>query len=291
LGNGWRAHTRRLGFRHDEDRSFTRRGRLLAMERHVESSRLFFARDPKGRNDADEVMRQTCHLLALVSHHTGIVEAPDNSEAAVRRVDLIPVTRDRMGILIADNLGRVQTTMIAIDKEFASDDLHVSVRAQWDNESLYVAIEWTDDVWDIRKIRRSEAVLVASDRKRYDRMLFYDNFKFQIESLKYDYLLWVSPRVNDEGPYYWQRRREGLGSMEGATSPPVITPRQNGRQVTMELLFFWKELRLKPKELVKKGFPLFMTVADSDQPGYIEEGKLPHLKSLSWNGNGALTGK
>ena len=66
-------------------------------------------------NDADEVMRQTSHLLALLSHQTGIVESPNEGDAQVNRIEVVPVTQSRVAVLIADNVGRVRTHMVSID--------------------------------------------------------------------------------------------------------------------------------------------------------------------------------
>jgi hypothetical protein len=176
---------------------------------------------------------------------------------------------------------------VGVEGEFNQDglDVELTMQAQWDEESLFVAVHWKDDVWDLRKIRRSDAVFVTPDKRRRDRMLFYDYVKLQIKELKYDYLMWFSPRVEDEGPYYWHRRTEGLGAMEGATASPVLTPReQDDGSVTMELQFSWKELRIKTKKKLKTGLPIQLLVSDSDRPGLIEESKLAGLKSLQWNG-------
>ncbi len=66
-------------------------------------------------SDADDVMRQTSHLLALLSHQTGIVESPNEGDAQVNRIELIPVTPARVAVLIADSVGRVRTHMVSIE--------------------------------------------------------------------------------------------------------------------------------------------------------------------------------
>lgn len=66
-------------------------------------------------NDADEVMRQTSHLLALLSHQTGIVESPNEGDAQVTRIEVVPVSSSRMAVLIADNVGRVRTHMVSVE--------------------------------------------------------------------------------------------------------------------------------------------------------------------------------
>lgn len=66
-------------------------------------------------NDAEEVMRQTSHLLALISHQTGIVESPNEADAQVNRIEVIPVSPTRIAVLIADSVGRVRTHMVAVE--------------------------------------------------------------------------------------------------------------------------------------------------------------------------------
>lgn len=169
---------------------------------------------------------------------------------------------------------------------FGEGDLSVTLRAMWDEENLYVAVEWRDDRWDVREVRRRDSVFVTPDRRRRDRMLFFDNLRLQIHELEFDYLLWVSPRVEGQGPYFWHRRLLGARVRESATRDPVITPREHDDgSVTLEMLFEWKQLQLKPKKRKKKGLPLEVLVADSDQPGSILESKLDHLKHLSWRGS------
>ncbi len=166
---------------------------------------------------------------------------------------------------------------------FEPDDVEVTLQAVWDKEALYVAVRWKDNVWDTQEVRRRDAVFITADKKRRDRMYFFDNLAFQIPELEYDYLLWVSPRIDDHGPYHWQRRLEGLNKREAATPSPVITPRQMGQEATLELLFRWKDLEIKPEKR-KNGLPLLLQVADSDWPGLLLESKVEKLKWLLWRG-------
>ncbi len=64
-------------------------------------------------NNADEVMRQTSHLLALATHHAGIVEAPRGAVAVVRNVELMTLGNSRFAVLVADNYGRIKTVVVA----------------------------------------------------------------------------------------------------------------------------------------------------------------------------------
>jgi heat-inducible transcriptional repressor len=74
-------------------------------------------------NDADEVMRQTSQLLALISHQTGIVVAPNESRAQVRYIDLMPIAEGRVALLVADNYGRIRTVVLDLDDPMDLDEM------------------------------------------------------------------------------------------------------------------------------------------------------------------------
>lgn len=169
---------------------------------------------------------------------------------------------------------------------FAPDDVRLKARALWDENHLYLALEWEDDVWDLEDIRRQDAIWIGSDRRRRDRMLFYDYLKFHIRETDYDYVLWVSPRVEDLGPYFWNRLLVGYQGMERASAPPFISARDHGNRVTIEIQFSWDSLRRRARE--GRGFPLTILLADSDSPGALLESKLRDLKWLAWRGQAVL---
>ncbi len=67
-------------------------------------------------NDTDEVMRQTSQLLALVSHHAGLVEAPRENGALVRNIELMRLSTERIAVLVADSYGRVKTLVTTLSE-------------------------------------------------------------------------------------------------------------------------------------------------------------------------------
>jgi len=73
-------------------------------------------------NDADEVMRQTSQLLALVSHQTGMVQAPDEDNAHVQHIEMMPVSASRAAVLVADSYGRVHTVILQWDETPTPDE-------------------------------------------------------------------------------------------------------------------------------------------------------------------------
>jgi len=73
--------------------------------------------------DADEVLRQTSQLLALITHQTGIVKAPDERSVEVRHIEVVEVASNRGAVLVADNYGRVHTVMMPLDAPVQTEDL------------------------------------------------------------------------------------------------------------------------------------------------------------------------
>ena len=75
-------------------------------------------------NNADEILKQTSSLLAMISHQAGIVEIPDPKVALVNRVDLMPISASQAALLVADNFGRVQTMVLPWNHPM-DDSLHI----------------------------------------------------------------------------------------------------------------------------------------------------------------------
>lgn len=74
--------------------------------------------------DADQVMRETSRILAMMSHQTGMVQAPKSSEAVVRAIEVMSVSSERVAVLIVDNYGRVRTLVIPVTRKVTPEDLH-----------------------------------------------------------------------------------------------------------------------------------------------------------------------
>jgi hypothetical protein len=161
-------------------------------------------------------------------------------------------------------------------------DVSVLARAMWDEENLYIALEWKDDTWDIEEVVRQNAVWVTPRQQRRDRNLFFDYFKLNLRGENYDYLIWVSPRIERRGPFLWYRLLEGPRRMERATSPPAVNSRETDESVAVELMFRWRDLKLKPK--AGSSYLVTTVVTDSDLPGKPLELKLRQLKNLEWEG-------
>ena len=72
--------------------------------------------------DADELLRHASCLLALVSHQTGIVAAPDERQTEVRRIEILPISDSRAALLIADNYGGVRTSIVTLEAPLGGQD-------------------------------------------------------------------------------------------------------------------------------------------------------------------------
>jgi hypothetical protein len=189
-----------------------------------------------------------------------------------------------------DDWEDVPTLELAPDQEairkggsFEVGDVRMTVRALWDKDYLYLAVQWFDDVWDVEAVSRRQAVWIEpGTKRRRDRMYFYDYLKFHIRDSEYDYTLWLSPRVNEEGPHHWNRLLKGYQGMERATGAPMLGAREQDDSATLEVMLIWKELQLKGEK--GGGFPLTLVVSDSDTPGRFLENKIGNLSWLGWKG-------
>lgn len=97
---------------------------LMRVQELTEAERLRIELEYSGRlQDADEVLRHTSRLLALVSHQAGIAEAPSEGVAEVQRIELMPVAEGRLAVLIVDNYGRVRSMMIQLDSILSGNEI------------------------------------------------------------------------------------------------------------------------------------------------------------------------
>jgi len=76
-------------------------------------------------NDTDAVLKQTSHMLALLTQQAGIAEAPTEASVFVQRLELIPIAPQRMAVLIVDNYGRVRSGSVELDYELPLDRMQL----------------------------------------------------------------------------------------------------------------------------------------------------------------------
>lgn len=173
---------------------------------------------------------------------------------------------------------------IKVNGEFKEEDFDFRIKSMWNEQYLYLAIQWEDDVWDIEDVSRKDATWHDTDSgQRRDRMYFFDNFKFHIRESDYDYTLWISPQDEDNGPHFWARLLMGYRGNERAGAKPMLRASSDGNSSTIEMMIVWKQLKLNPKNGLV--IPLRLTVTDSDLPGRFEESKVSAMKSVEWAGD------
>ncbi|MBP8132245.1 MAG: heat-inducible transcription repressor HrcA [Candidatus Hydrogenedentes bacterium] len=102
---------------------------LMEVQTLTQAEREHIEQDLSRRlDDADAVLRQTSHLLALVSHQTGMAEAPNEHDARVRRLELLPVSATHMALLIVDNFSRVHTLTVDMNERLSNTEAQGLVR-------------------------------------------------------------------------------------------------------------------------------------------------------------------
>lgn len=86
-------------------------------------------------NDADEVLRHTSQLLALITDQAGLAEAPSDDHAYVKRLEVMQVALERVAILIVDNYSRVRTLTVSLNEGIHPEQVRDLTRFL--NEHLY----------------------------------------------------------------------------------------------------------------------------------------------------------
>lgn len=108
---------------------------LMGDQELTEAERARIERDmSQPSDDAEEVMRQASHLLALVTRQTGLVEAPAEAEATVLRIEIVPIVANRVAVMIADSYGRVRTVTVTLQEPMS--DERIAAVNQFLNEQL-----------------------------------------------------------------------------------------------------------------------------------------------------------
>lgn len=86
-------------------------------------------------NDADDVLRHTSQLLALITNQAGLAESPSDDHAFVKRLEVMQVGRERLAILIVDSYSRVRTLTVNLNEPIHPDQVRELTRFL--NEHLY----------------------------------------------------------------------------------------------------------------------------------------------------------
>jgi heat-inducible transcriptional repressor len=71
--------------------------------------------------DLDDVVDRTVRLLASLTHQVAVVQYPSLSRSTVRHIELVPMGRDRLMVILIANTGRVEQRIVTADRVL--DDL------------------------------------------------------------------------------------------------------------------------------------------------------------------------
>lgn len=92
-----------------------------------------------GAVDLDDVVRRTVRLLAQVTRQVAVVQYPTLSRAAVRHVELVPLTASRLMLVAITDSGRVEQRVVDLPMVAAEDsvaDLRARLNAKIDGRRL-----------------------------------------------------------------------------------------------------------------------------------------------------------
>ena len=98
---------------------------LSAAERHA------IARFLEGAVDLDDVVDRTVRLLASLTHQVAVMQYPSLTRSTVRHIELVPMTPQRLMVVLIVNTGRVEQRVIESERDLsgtAGDDLVERIR-------------------------------------------------------------------------------------------------------------------------------------------------------------------
>lgn len=78
--------------------------------------------------DVDRVIGQTAHILGDISNQLGIVLSPRFQRGIFHKIELVPVSEQKVLVVISIKSGLVKSVIIEIDNDFSLDFLHETAR-------------------------------------------------------------------------------------------------------------------------------------------------------------------
>ena len=111
--------------------------------------------------EVEDMLRETGKLLSALSPYVAVVLAPRLHESQFRRVEFVPLARDRVLVILLADGGLVHHKVVAVDEAMTQDEL--------DRIAHYL----TDllEGHNLRQVRDLLLVQMAEEKARYDRML------------------------------------------------------------------------------------------------------------------------
>jgi heat-inducible transcriptional repressor len=86
--------------------------RLSTVKPMSPAERAAIGRFLHGAVDLDDVVDRTVRLLASLTHQVAVVQYPSLTRSAVRHIELVPMGRDRLMVILIANTGRVEQRML-----------------------------------------------------------------------------------------------------------------------------------------------------------------------------------
>ena len=153
---------------------------------------------------------------------------------------------------------------------FEKSSLELDIQVAWNEEDLYVAAFWEDDVLDVIDIPLDSVLWTGHpDGLRRDKMYYYDNLAIRLRVPNY-FGYWLTPGNMEKG---------GLQHAE------LINPSSAIKQIDEHTFFIeskvsWRELGIRPS--VGDTVNLQIIAPDSDTPSSSLLEKNPSTKYLLW---------
>lgn len=144
------------------------------------------------------------------------------------------------------------------------NDLAVGVRSAWNEDGLFFAIEWQDDVRDPHVIPLDSARWDSPLGRPLDRMYFYDNLVIRILTEDRFYGVWMAPREDE--PYQWDvvRYNDGQTDISEEIRASRIHAQVLGDGFMMlEVGIPWDQIARQPEPGLR--FEMRFIIPDSDR--------------------------
>jgi len=106
-----------LGYRFYVDRLMT--ARPLPPEQVRQVRRAVTLTD----NEVVTILRQTCRLLAHLTHYASIATPPRGEETRIQRIQLMPISRHRLMVIVLLNDGRMDHRVVEVSREMTHREL------------------------------------------------------------------------------------------------------------------------------------------------------------------------
>jgi heat-inducible transcriptional repressor len=86
--------------------------RLSAVKPMSAAERAAIGRFLQGAVDLDDVVDRTVRLLASLTHQVAVVQYPSLTRSSVRHIELVPMARDRLMVILIANTGRIEQRVV-----------------------------------------------------------------------------------------------------------------------------------------------------------------------------------